>query len=178
MSSSLSKEYISLKESMALRVPSLVFPKPLSKEPSKAFFSNKRVDLCHKLWLFPRYLRSAGSISMHGWQRETASTKVLSAEGWQSLWIMCAPEHMNGTSSLERLSRCFSLSICQTDGKKWSQTSSAKVWSICANWDIADKNWKKDRFNLPAPSGNTKNLSKLLFWRCNLWFDEIFLTKW
>jgi hypothetical protein len=65
------------------------------------------------LWDFPRYLSSGAGIATPGWQRERDSTKVLSAEGWQSFWMTWLPLHTNGTISAARLSLCFSLKSCK-----------------------------------------------------------------
>lgn len=55
-----------------------------------------------RLWVFPRYLRTQGRMGMGGTHWDMASTKQLSALGWQSRCTWWLPLHRKGLISPAR----------------------------------------------------------------------------
>ena len=104
---------------------------------SKACCSNNSEALCHKLWDFPRYLSKVLGMAIPGWQRDSASTNVFSADGWQSFWMTWLPLQMNGITSAARDSRCLSDRMLQILGNSSSQSRSARLISMWHSWAVA-----------------------------------------
>ena len=104
---------------------------------SKACCSNNNVALCHRLWDFPRYLSKVLGMAMPGWHRDSASTNVLSADGWQSFCMTWLPLHIKGMISAAKDSRCLSDKMLQILGNSWSQSLSARLMSMWHNWAVA-----------------------------------------
>lgn len=69
---------------------------------SKACCSSMRVERSQRLCVFPKYLSTQGLMGMGGTHCDMASTKQLSALGWQSLWAWWLPLHRNGPISPDR----------------------------------------------------------------------------
>lgn len=66
---------------------------------SNACVSSMSVERSHRLCVLPRYLSTHGRMGMGGTHCDMASTKQLSALGWQSRCAWWLPLHRNGPIS-------------------------------------------------------------------------------
>lgn len=86
-----------------------------------------RVERSHRLCVFPRYFSTQGRMGIGGTHWDMASTKQLSALGWQSLWAWWLPLHRKGLISPDR-----AYGGGQTElGSNYSHLSSSElIWHI------------------------------------------------